>query len=228
MRAGEYPNGARVLRARASTWAPATSTCATPCSSCTPPTRAREILEDLSELRLRARPVGRHRAHHAFHLHAGVQGPPSALRLVPGRSSGAVAPAPVRVRAAEHHLHRALQARADRAGARRPRVGLGRPQDADTRRHRGVPPAALRDFVKRVGVAKAAVDMGLFRVLGARGLNKAALGAWRCSAAAQGGDRELAGGQDRGVGRRQPPRRPRSGHAQGTLAARSPHRPGTT
>jgi glutaminyl-tRNA synthetase len=36
----------------------------------------------LPDVRLRARPVRFHRAHHAFHLHAGVRGPPAALRLV--------------------------------------------------------------------------------------------------------------------------------------------------
>src|SRR6202008_1297537 len=44
-------------------------------------------------------------------------------------------------------------------------------------RRRGVPPAALRDFVKRVGVAKAnsIVDMGLFEFSVREVLNKSAL-----------------------------------------------------
>ncbi len=44
-------------------------------------------------------------------------------------------------------------------------------------RRRGVPPAALRDFVKRIGVAKAnsVVDMGLFEFSVREVLNKAAL-----------------------------------------------------
>ena len=60
---------------------PATSTCATPCSiaSCTPPSAHRQQMVDLSELRLRPRPVGRDRRHHAFDLHAGIRGPPAAL-----------------------------------------------------------------------------------------------------------------------------------------------------
>ncbi len=40
-------------------------------------------LVHLSELRLRARPVRRHRGHHPFDLHAGVRGSPAAVRLVP-------------------------------------------------------------------------------------------------------------------------------------------------
>ena len=39
----------------------------------------RHQMVDLSELRLRPRPVGRHRRHHAFDLHAGIRGPPAAL-----------------------------------------------------------------------------------------------------------------------------------------------------
>ena len=41
----------------------------------------------LPDVRLRARPVGFHRAHHALHLHAGIRGPPPALRLVCASSS---------------------------------------------------------------------------------------------------------------------------------------------
>ncbi len=61
----------------------------------------RRRLEHLSELRLRARPVGCDRGHHAFDLHAGVRGSPAALRLVHREPAGAVAAAAVRVRAAE-------------------------------------------------------------------------------------------------------------------------------
>ena len=39
----------------------------------------RHQMVDLSELRLCPRPVGRHRRHHAFDLHAGIRGPPAAL-----------------------------------------------------------------------------------------------------------------------------------------------------
>ena len=56
------------------------------------------------------------------------------------QSAGAVAAAAVRVRAAQPHLHGALQARADRAGARRPCRRLGRSAHADACR----PPPARR------------------------------------------------------------------------------------
>ena len=50
-------------------------------------------------------------------------------------------------------------------------------------RRRGVPPEAIRDFVKRIGVAKAnsVVDAGDVRLLGARGAEQdARCGAWPC------------------------------------------------
>ena len=43
----------------------------------------------LSDLRLRARAVRRDRGHHALDLHAGVPGPPAALRLVHREPAGA-------------------------------------------------------------------------------------------------------------------------------------------
>ena len=136
MRAGEFPNGARVLRAKIDMairqHQPARPR-ALPHPARHAPAHGRRV-EDLPELRLRARPVGRHRAHHAFDLHAGVRGPPAALRLVHREPPRSLAAAPVRVRAAQHHLHGALEARADRAGARRARHGLGRPEDADAGR----------------------------------------------------------------------------------------------
>ena len=82
-------------------------------------TRAPATRGDLSELRFRARPVGRDRARHAFDLHARVRGPPPALRLVPGQSAGALAPASVRVRAPQLSTYTMLSKRMpDRAGAR--------------------------------------------------------------------------------------------------------------
>ena len=45
------------------------------------PPHRRQVVH-LPDVRLGARPVGFHRAHHPFHLHAGVREPPAALRLV--------------------------------------------------------------------------------------------------------------------------------------------------
>ena len=136
MRAGEFPNGARVLRAKidmASRQHQPARPDALPHPARHPSAHRRHVVH-LPELRLRARPVGRDRAHHPLHLHAGVRGPPAALRLVHREPARAVAPAPVRVRAPQHHLHGAVEARADPAGARRPRLGLGRPAHAHHRR----------------------------------------------------------------------------------------------
>ena len=79
-----------------------------------PPRRApahRRRLVRVPHVRLRPRAVGRHRGRHALHLHARVRVAPPALRLVHRQPAGAVAPAPVRVRAPEPHAHGAVQAR---------------------------------------------------------------------------------------------------------------------
>ena len=116
MRAGEFPNGARVLRAKIDMASgninlrdPVLYRILQGAASA-----HRHHLVDLSELRLRPRPVRRDRGHHAFDLHAGVRGSPAALRLVPGQPAGAVEAAPVRVRAPQPDLHGAVEARADR------------------------------------------------------------------------------------------------------------------
>ena len=62
-------------------------------------------------------------------------------------------------------------------------------------RRRGVPPEAIRDFVKRIGVAKAnsVVDMAMLEFSIREHLNKTARAAHGGAAAAQGRDRELSG-----------------------------------
>ena len=88
----------------------------------------------LPDVRLRARPVGFHRGHHALHLHAGVRGPPAALRLV-RRAPRHLSSAADRVRPAQPHLHAAQQAQAAEAGAGGIRERLGRSAHADALRH---------------------------------------------------------------------------------------------
>ncbi len=89
-------------------------------------------------------------------------------------------------------------------------------------RRRGVPPAALRDFVKRVGVAKAnsTVDYGMLEFSRTRSAEQDGAAAHGGAAALEGGDRELSRGPGRGAGGRQQPRGRKRGQAQDPLLAR--------
>ena len=74
--------------------------------------------------------------------------------------------APDRVCPPQPQLHRALETRPPSSRQRRPRQRLGRPTDADDCPASvgvGYPPAAIRDFVDRVGVAKrnSVVDLAM-------------------------------------------------------------------
>ena len=104
-----------------------------------PPADRRRVVH-LSAVRLRPRPVGRDRGHHPLDLHARVRGSPAALRLADREPAGAFAPAPVRVRPPQPHVHRALEALPGPARERGPRARLGRSAHA----HRlGPAPARL-------------------------------------------------------------------------------------
>ncbi len=83
-----------------------------------PPHRQRVV--HLPDVRLRARPVRFHRAHHPLHLHAGVRRPPAALRLVRG-AAWHLPSAADRIRPPQPDLHPAEQAQAAQAGAGRAR-----------------------------------------------------------------------------------------------------------
>ena len=75
-------------------------------------------------------------------------------------------------------LHGAVEARADRAGAGGHVGGWDDPRMPTIAglRRRGVPPEAIRDFVKRIGVAKSnsTVDIGMFEFSVREALNKSA------------------------------------------------------
>ena len=230
MRAGEFPNGARVLRAKIDMASgninlrdPVLYRILQGAASA-----HRHHVVDLSELRLRARPVRRDRGHHAFDLHAGVRGSPAALRLVPRQPAGAVAAAPVRVRAAQPHLHGAVEARADRAGARRPCQRLGRSAHADARRPApprraaGGDPRFRQAHRRRQGQQRGRRRHA--RLLDPRGAEQDGAAAHGGAAAAEGGDRELSGGAERGARRGQQSRRSRRRHAQDPVRPRALHR----
>ena len=101
MRAGEFPDGSRTLRAKID-MALAEHQHA---RSGHVPRAARDASSNrrcmvhLSDLRFRARPVGFHRRNNPFDLHFGVRRSPAALRLV-SRSAGHSSSAANRVRAA--------------------------------------------------------------------------------------------------------------------------------
>ena len=142
MRKGEFPDGSRVLRAKID-MASGNINLRDPVMyrilHARAPAHGRRLVH-LPDLRLRARPVRRHRGHHPLDLHAGVRGPSAALRLVRREPARALAAAAVRVRAPEPHLHRALEALPAAAGERGARARLGRPAHAHDLGH---PPARL-------------------------------------------------------------------------------------
>ena len=136
MRAGEFPNGARVLRAKI----------------------------DMASGNINLRDPVLYRILHAEHPRTGktwsiypsydfahgqsdaiegithslctlgIRGSPAALRLVFAKPAGAVKTASIRIRPPQSHLHDPVEARAHRARSRRPRPRLGRSAHADAGR----------------------------------------------------------------------------------------------
>ena len=132
MRAGEFPDGARTLRAKIDMAHPNLNL-RDPIMyrilhADAPPHR-RQVVH-LPDVRLGARAGGFHRGHHALALLARVREPPPALRLVP-RPARHLPPAPDRVRAVQPDAHGDEQAQVHRAGRGRHREGLRRPAAAD-------------------------------------------------------------------------------------------------
>ena len=93
-------------------------------------------------------------------------------------------------------------------------------------RRRGVPPEAIRDFVKRIGVAKAnsVVDMGDARLLHPRAFEQDRRTPHGGAAAAQSGDRELSGRAKRRARGAQSSGQSRGRHAAPAFFPRAFHR----
>ena len=157
MRKGEFPDGARTLRAKIDMASPNLNMrdpVLYRILHARPSPHGRQVVH-LSDVRLHPRAVGFDRAHHAFHLHAGVRGSSSAVRLV-HRSARHLSPAADRVRPAQPHLHAAEQAQAADAGAGQAGRGWDDPRmpTISGMRRRGYTPEALRNFCGRIGVSK--------------------------------------------------------------------------
>ena len=93
-------------------------------------------------------------------------------------------------------------------------------------RRRGYPPAAIRDFCGRIGVAKAnsVVQMAQLEDAVRQELNRTAPRVMAVTVAAEGGHRELPGRPRRRTRSDKQPGRPQCRHAQGSVLARALHR----
>ena len=110
MRAGEFDEGARVLRAKIDMASP--------------------NINMRDPVIYRSPAGGRHRGRHPFAVLAGVRKSPSPLRLGDGKQR-LPSPSPTdRIRAAQSHAHRDEQAFSQATGRRGRRVGLERPPSA--------------------------------------------------------------------------------------------------
>ena len=169
-----------------------------------PPLPARRRLVPLPDVRLGPPALRRHRGDHPLALHPGVREQPRAVRLGDRQHLGAVAAAADRVRPPQPDLHGDEQAQA--APARRAGAGgrLGRPADADpvgaapARLHPGGDPRLLRPGGGGQGQQHHRRRPARARHP-RRPQHPGAAGDGR-AAPAQGGDRELPGGPERGAG----------------------------
>ncbi len=112
MRAGEFPNGARSLRAKIDMASPNIwlRSPALPHPPHAPPPRRRQVVH-LSALRFRPLPQRLSRGHHPQRLHPRIRGAPPALRLDPRvPRTPARPPPPIRIRQAQHQLDGLQQA----------------------------------------------------------------------------------------------------------------------
>ena len=91
MQAGEFPDGAKVLRAKIDMSSP-NMNLRDPVMyriMHAPHPHAGDKWRIYPDVRLCPRPVGRHRGNYPFHLHAGVRGPSSPVRVVSRQPAGA-------------------------------------------------------------------------------------------------------------------------------------------
>ena len=231
MRAGEFADGAHVLRAKIDMASPNINM-RDPVlyrirHADASPHRRRVV--HLPDVRLRAPAVGRDRGHHALALHARVRDHRPLYDWV-RRECQACAPAAAdRVRAAEPELHGDEQAQAAAAGASRSTSAAGTTRacrrspacaGAATRRRRSAPSARASAWRRRRTSSTSALLEHCVR----EDLNKPRAARDGRAAAAQARDRELPGGPGRGRRRRQQPGGRGGGHAQGAVLARALHR----
>ena len=230
MRAGEFPDGARVLRAKID-MASGNINLRDPVLYRILHARAsahRRCLVHLSDLRLRARPVGCDRRGDALAVHARVRGSPPAVRLADRASAGAEPAAPVRVRAAQSVAHHPVQAPPDPAGRGGPRARLGRSAHAHARRAAPARRAAGGDprvrAADRGRQGRQPGRCGTARALRARAAEPHRRAPDGGATAAESGDRELSRRRDRAVRGDQQSRGSGGRHAPGAVCAGAVHR----
>ena len=227
MRAGEFPNGARVLRAKIDMAVAQHQ----PARSGPVPDRPRRAPADrrrlvhLPDLRLRARAVRRDRGRDPLDLHPGVRGAPAALRLADRAPAGAPRPPPVRVRAAQPHPHRALEAGPANGSSTRATSAAGTTRGcrrspacggAGSRRRASATSPRGRGLARRQRPSRSAARARRARDV----LNRTAARAVRRARSPQGRDHQLAGGTGRDARGRQQPRGPGGGDAAGRVFGR--------
>ena len=200
MRAGEFPNGARVLRAKIDMASPNINLRDPVLYRIVHATHPRtgDRLVHLPDVRLRPRPVGRDRGRHALDLHARVRGPPTAVRLAHRAPAGADHPAPDRVRPTQPDPHRALASGSCCGSSTEGHVrGWDDPRmpTISGLRRRGFPAEGIREFADMIGVSKtdSVIEIGQLEYAVRAVLNRTAVAAVRRPRPAQGRDRELPG-----------------------------------
>ncbi len=167
MRAGEFADGTRVLRAKNRH---DLSQCHDARSDHVPDQEGEPLPDGrcvvhLSDVRLCPLPLRLHRGDHPFDLHPGVREQPAPVRLVSGPAGRGTPSAADRVCPPEPQLHGDEQAQAHGAGGEGVVSGWDDPQmpTLSGMRRRGFTPEAIRSFCEKIGVSKndSLIDMAL-------------------------------------------------------------------